>query len=319
MTAIPLLNFVKTGGSIMVFQKEDVSFKSEGLYCKGWLYTPDQSQSKEKRSPAIVMAHGFGAVKEMYLSNFAEKFATAGFVVLVFDYRFIGESEGEPRQHVIPIEQQKDYRNAITWISQHPNVDKERIGIWGSSYSGGHVLHLAAVDRRVKAVVSQAPLVNGYKNAQRLMRPDVMKNFIHTLNNYRESRYKGGEVQYLPIVAPEGEASALPTPDSFEWFTTGGETVAPNWRNEVTLETMEAFLEYSPASFIELISPTPLLMIMAEEDVLTPTDMAIEAFQNALEPKKLILIAGGHFGAYNEPGLSYSLPPALRWFKEHLK
>ena len=69
----------------------------------------------------------------------------------------------------------------------------------------------------------------------------------------------------MPVVAPEGEPSALPTPESYEWFTQLGETVAPNWRNEVSLESMEAFLEYDPAGSIHLISPTPLLMVVAEK------------------------------------------------------
>jgi fermentation-respiration switch protein FrsA (DUF1100 family) len=300
----------------MAHTRENVTFSSEGLNCKGWMYAPENKEGQKK--PAIVMAHGFSAVKEMYLPNFAERFADAGFVVLVFDYRFIGEGEGEPRQHVIPEEQHKDYKNAITWISQHPEVDEERIGIWGSSYSGGHVLHLAATDRRVKAVVAQVPLVNGWKNAQRLMRPDIMNNFIKDLNEYRKSRYNGGEVQHVAVVAPEGEPSALPTPDSYEWFITGGDTIAPNWKNEVTLETMEAFLGYNPAGLIDIISPTPLLMIVADNDELTPTDLAIEAFQKAREPKELVIIPGGHFGAYMEPGLSHSAPPAVTWFKKHL-
>ena len=301
----------------MAHTRENVVFKSEGLNCKGWLYLPQGEKGQKK--PAIVMAHGFSAVKEMYLSNFAEKFADAGFVVLVFDYRYTGEGEGEPRQHVIPTEQHKDYKNAITWISQHDEVDEERIGIWGSSYSGGHVLHVAATDSRVKAVVAQVPLVNGWKNAQRLMRPDVMNNFIKDLNEYRKLRYNGGEVQYVAVVAPEGQPSALPTPDSFEWFTKTGETIAPNWENKVTLETMEAFLEYNPAGLIDIISPTPLLMVVAENDELTPTDLAIEAYQKAKEPKELVIIPGGHFEAYYEPGLSYSSPPAVEWFKKHLK
>ncbi|WP_042462168.1 alpha/beta hydrolase [Neobacillus dielmonensis] len=300
----------------MAHIRSDVTFKSEGLNCKGWLYLPEGETGQKK--PAIVMAHGFSAVKEMHLPNFAERFADAGFVVLVFDYRFTGEGEGEPRQHVIPEEQHKDYRNAITWISQHPEVDEERIGIWGSSYSGGHVLHLAAVDRRVKAVVAQVPLVHGFKNAQRLMRPDVLNNFIKDLNEYRRARYNGGEVQHVAVVAPEGQPSALPTPDSYEWFISTGGTIAPNWRNEVTLETMEAFLAYNPAGLIELISPTPLLMVVAENDELTPTDLAVEAFQRAREPKQLKIIPGGHFDAYTNPGLSHSAPAALNWFKKHL-
>lgn len=300
----------------MSYSQESITFESEGLNCKGWLYIPD-GEDKTKM-PAIVMAHGFSAVKEMHLKNFAEKFSENGFIVLVFDYRFIGESEGEPRQHVIPAEQHKDYKNAISWISSHEKVDENRIGIWGSSYSGGHVLHIGAVDPRVKAVVSQAPLANGWKNAQRLMRADIFQGFIQSLSDYRLARYNGGEIQHVPVVAPEGEASALPTPDSLEWFTKTGETIAPTWKNEVTLETMEAFLEYNPSSAIELISPTPLLMVVADNDTLTPTDLAIEAFEKAREPKKLVIIPGGHFDAYTEPGLSHSLPPQLDWFKEHL-
>ncbi len=114
--------------------RQDVTFPSEGLNCAGWLYLPDDLEGDEKR-PAIVMAHGFSAVNENYLANFAEKFEEAGFVVLVFDYRFFGDSEGEPRGHLIPAEQHKDYKNAITWISQRSEVDPDRIGIWGSSYS----------------------------------------------------------------------------------------------------------------------------------------------------------------------------------------
>ncbi|MDQ3303851.1 MAG: acetylxylan esterase, partial [Actinomycetota bacterium] len=115
--------------------RENVTFTSEGMSCAGWLYVPDELDGR--RSPAVVMAHGFSAVKEMYLANFAEKFVEAGLVVLVFDYRYFGDSEGEPRGRLIPSEQREDYRNAISWISQRPEVDPERIGVWGSSYSGG--------------------------------------------------------------------------------------------------------------------------------------------------------------------------------------
>lgn len=100
------------------------------------MYLPDSLEDGEKR-PAIIMAHGFSAVKQNYLANFAEKLEGAGFVALVFDYRFFGDSEGEPRGYLMPAEQHKDYRNAITWTSQRPEVEPERIGIRGSSYSGG--------------------------------------------------------------------------------------------------------------------------------------------------------------------------------------
>lgn len=297
--------------------KQDVTFPSKGLNCAGWLYVPDDLGSGEQR-PAIVMAHGFSALKEMHLANFAEKFEEAGFVVLVFDYRFFGDSEGEPRGHLIPAEQHEDYKNAISWVSQRSEVDPDRIGIWGSSYSGAHVLHLAAFDRRIKCAVAQALLVDGWANAQRLMRPDVFAGFLRMLAEDRARRYAGEESLRIPVVAPEGEPSALPTPDSYEWFMETGNTIAPNWRNEVSLESMEAFLEYNPAANIHRISPTPLLMIVAGNDTLTPTDLAIAAYERALEPKALVVTSGPHFSAYTEPGLSETAPPAVDWFERHL-
>lgn len=297
--------------------RHNVTFISHGLNCAGWLYVPADLRSGERR-PAIVMAHGFSAVKEMYLDAFAERFAAAGFVTMVFDYRYQGASEGEPRGQIIPAEQHEDYRNAITWVSLRPEVDASRIGVWGSSYSGAHVLHLAAFDKRIKAAVAQVPLVNGRQNAQRLLRPDVFAQFVETLAQDRVQRYTQGAVNYIPVVAPEGEPCALPTPDSYEWFTKTAEARAPNWRNQVSLESMEKFLEYNPAANIHLIAPTPLLIVAADHDTLTPTDLALEAYQRALEPKALALVKGPHFGAYTEPGFSQSAPAAVEWFKKHL-
>jgi len=299
--------------------RHDVTFLSQGMKCAGWLYVPDELRSGEQR-PAIVMAHGFSAVKEMHLSNFAEKFVAAGFVTLVFDYRYQGASEGnEQHGRIIPSEQQEDYRNALSWMALRPEVDAGRLGIWGSSYSGAHVLHLAAFDKRVKAAVAQVPLVNGWANAQRLMRADVFAGFVQTVLQDRQQRYSSGEVTCVPVVAPEGQPSALPTPDSYAWFTTTGRTIAPNWRNEVSLESLEKFLEYNPAATIHLISPTPLLMIAAGKDTLTPTDLAVAAYERALEPKSLVITSGAHFDAYTEPGLSETAIPAVEWFKRHLR
>lgn len=297
--------------------KQDVTFSSEGLNLSGWLYVPDDLESGDKR-PAVVMAHGFSAVKEMYLENFAEKFVEAGLVALVFDYRFFGDSEGEPRGKLFPSEQHEDYRNAISWVSKREEVDPDRIGVWGSSYSGAHVLHLAAFDRRIKCAVSQVPLVDGWANAQSLMRPDVFASFHDMLAQDRTSRYEGTESVQIPIVAPEGEPCALPTPESYEWFIRTGENIAPNWRNEVSLESMEKFLEYNPAANIHRISPTPLLMIVAGGDTLTPTDLAIAAYERALQPKSLVVTGGAHFDAYTEPGLSETAIPAVQWFERHL-
>src|SRR5258708_11872576 len=148
--------------------RKDIEFKTEdGVTLRGWHYLPNGRQGKV---PTIVMAHGFSAVKEMYLDQFAEAFAAAGLSSVVFDNRNFGASDGEPRQEIDPWRQVRDYRDAITYAETLAETDSDRIGIWGSSYSGGHVLVVGAIDRRVKCVVSQVPLASGHNNARRLGR-----------------------------------------------------------------------------------------------------------------------------------------------------
>src|ERR1700733_1233723 len=141
--------------------RRDVEFDAEGVTLRGWFYPADGAQ---RAAGTVVMAHGFSAVKEMYLDAFAEVFAAAGLNALVFDNRNFGASDGEPRQEIDPWAQVRDYRHAITFASTLPQTDANRIGIWGSSYSGGHVLVVGAIDRRVKAAVSQVPLISGHDN-----------------------------------------------------------------------------------------------------------------------------------------------------------
>src|SRR5260370_33622411 len=149
----------------MTIEKRDVTFKSADNLCVGWFFLPQRGKA-DKRLPAIAMAHGVGEVKEMYIDFFASRFAEAGVAALLFDYRFFGGSGGEPRQRVFPRDQMEDYRSALTWLSLRPEVDADRLGVWGTSFSGGHVIQGAAHDPRVKAGVSQT----GANDLDRIMR-----------------------------------------------------------------------------------------------------------------------------------------------------
>lgn len=156
--------------------REDISFQtSDNVTLRGWFYKPSESNGP---LPCLVMAHGFSALKEMDLNTFAEHFVThLPITCLVYDNRGFGDSdtkEGQPRQEIIPAQQTSDYSDAITYAQSRSDVNKDKIGIWGSSYSGGHVLWVGAVDRRVKAVLSQAPMVDGWANFHRLIRPDFV-------------------------------------------------------------------------------------------------------------------------------------------------
>lgn len=296
--------------------RTDVEFRTEdALMLRGWHYRPDRGGGPW---PTIVMAHGFSAVKEMYLDRFAEAFAAAGLAALVFDNRNFGASEGEPRQEIDPWQQIKDYRDAITYALTLPETDGARIGVWGSSYSGAHVLVVGAIDCRVRCIASQVPLISGHRNARRLIRSDVIAAVEGMCAEDRLKRYRGEPPATLPVVSedPAGPA-ALPTPDSWRWFTETGRSRAPAWRNVVTLRSVELFMGYEPGAYIELISPKPLLLVVALGDHLTVADEALAAYERARQPKKLVTLKGGHFDAY-VADFDAASGAARDWFVEHL-
>jgi len=295
--------------------RQDIEFAAEdGVTLRGWLYVPDDATGSV---PGIVMCHGFSAVKEMYLDRFGQLFADSGMAALVYDNRNLGASDGEPRQEIDPWQQVRDYRDAISFARGLPEIDGDRIGVWGSSYSGAHVLVVGAIDRRVKCVACQVPLISGHVNARRLVRADLIAPTREMFDADREARYRGEPPAMIPVVAPEGEPCALPTPDSYEWFTTSGAERAPSWVNECTLRSIEMFWEYEPGAYLAHVSPTPLLMVVAAGDHLTVSDLAIDAFERAREPKKLEILPGGHFDAYIAD-FERSSSVSRDWFLEHL-
>ena len=294
------------------------SFDSKGLKCSVTFYTPDRAASGQ-RCPAIVMAHGIGLTKEMGLPQFAERFAQAGFVVTLFDYRYIGASEGEPRGQMLPTEQHEDYRNAITWTQLQREVDPNRIGVWGFSYSGGHVLHLAAFDRRVKAVVAQMPTVNLFLNSRRLTSPLDLDELTTLLSQERIKRYQTGEVSYFPLVAPPGQPSFLPTPDAYTWVESAKSASEGRWENRITFESIEHCLYYEPVPHLEAIFPTPLCLIAGEKDFLAPPDLTAEFYAGAMEPKSFTILKGGHFDGFQGKGFEIASTTAVKWFEKYLK
>jgi hypothetical protein len=180
------------------------------------------------------------------------------------------------------------------------------------------VLVLGAIDRRIRCVAAQVPLISGYRNARRLIRADMIAPVQGMLEDDRAKRY-GGEAPAMIAVVSDDPAipCALPTPDSHAWFTATHQLRAPSWRNEVTLRSIEMFLEYEPGAYVEYVSPTPLLMVVAAKDHLTVADEALAAYERALEPKKLCLLPGGHFEAYVE-AFDAASSAARDWFVGHL-
>ncbi len=297
--------------------RRDIEFQADGTTLRGWFYEPDAGDGPH---PLVVMAHGFSATKEMYLDDFAEVFAAGGLNVLVYDNRNLGESDGEPRGEIDPWQQIEDYRSAITFGSQLDGVDADRVGIWGSSYSGAHVLVVAAIDRRVKCVSSQVPLISGNDNARRLVRSDHLAGLRAAFDADRVAQYNGAEPAMIPVtwVDDPAEPCALPTADTHDFFLGPIQERAKTWENLTTLRSIEMFLSYEPGVYLPLISPTPLLMTVAEQDHLTVVDLALAGYEQAREPKKLTILPGHHFEAYTGENFTKSSGVQLDWFQTHL-
>lgn len=297
--------------------RTDVTFASGTDTCHGWLYLPPNRSGA--RTAAVAMAHGLSGVKEMDLPVFAERFCAAGLAVLVFDYRHFGASTGLPRGQLFPALQLEDYRNAVSFLQEQPSVDPQRIGVWGTSFSGGHVLHLGAFDRRVKAVVSQVPTISAFANAQRIHHPEALAAAMERISEDRRQRFRSGGVTTVPVVAPPGMPCLLPGRLEYERLMEQAPS-APGWQNAVTTESFEKILEYAPAAGIRYISPTPLLMIIAGRDTLTPADLAFDAFSQAVEPKKVVWLQCTHHEVYHRAdALETALTEATNWFTTHLE
>jgi uncharacterized protein len=299
--------------------RTDIEFKtSDGVTLRGWHFTPEG----EGPFATIIITAGYSMVKEMGFEWVAEQFVAAGLAALVYDHRNLGASEGTPRFEIDPIEQIRDTRDAITFLETLPATDKDRIGLWGTSYSGGHALVVSATDRRIKCVTSQVPMVSGHKNVRtaisQLNLPHIRKGF----DEDRRARARGEAPAMIPIVAEDLTQRCLfPTPDSWAYF---GPYVQDQektvWRNECTLRSVEYYTDYEPGIFAPYISPTPLLMIVALDDVMAPPELALAVYETALHPKKLHTLKNGHYDPYgpNGPDLVEATNVARDWFVEHL-
>jgi uncharacterized protein len=299
--------------------REDIEFTAHGATLRGWFYPAEGAGGP---SPCVVVQHGFSGVKEMWLDRIAEVFQSAGLAALVYDHPGFGASDaldGTPRLEVDPWQQVRCIQDAITYAQSRPEVDDDRIGLWGSSYGGGHALVVAATDRRVKAVVSQVPFVSGSQHFKEMVRIDHWAGLDAAFAGERQARLAGAEATMLPVVATDPTAgAALPTPDAYEWCVGTADERAPSWENKISLLSMEYLRAYEPGAWVSLIAPTPLLMVVAPLDRLANGQLASAAFERALEPKKLALIPGGHFDPYAGPSFEPASQAARDWFTEHL-
>src|SRR5271168_461121 len=250
-------------------QRQDVEFVVEGgVVLRGWLFVPDGLGPH----PAITMAHGFAGVKEHGLERFARVFAEAGFVVLVHDHRGFGASDGSPRYDIDPWVQIADWRRAISFLESQPFVDPDRIGLWGSSYAGGHAIVLGAADRRLQAVVAQVPTISGYQQSLRRVAPDQQAALEASFIDDDRRLFRGEPPATQAVVSSDpATPAAYHSPEAVTFYNQPVPE-GVHWVNQVTVRSSRAARMYEPGHWVSRVSPTPLLMIIGLNDTITLTD-----------------------------------------------
>lgn len=292
---------------------ESVTFYSEGVKVVGDWYGAEGAASAARR-PVVVLCHGFTGVKGMVLPAVGARLAQAGYHALAFDYRFFGESGGEPRGRIIPLEQVRDIRAAITYVQTRPEVDPDRVALWGTSFGGANVVYTTAHDARVKCVVANIGVMRGARWLRSLRGPEPWYQLLDRIEADRRQRVLTGEISEVnPFEIMPVDSQTVP-------FIREHWADVPNLPRRITFETAEAVMEYDPQGVIDRISPRPLLMLAVERDQIVPNEETIAAFVDAKEPKKLAWLPRhlGHWGAYVGEGFELVMAETLAWYRQWL-
>ena len=271
---------------------EEISFQSENENCSARLYKPPKTR---KPWPVILMAHGFGAEKTFALPRFAELFANRGYAVFLFDYRGFGGSEGEPRNFVSAKRHLEDWQNALNFVQARPDLDQNRIGLWGTSFSGGHVLVTAARNPQVKTVLAQVPFVDGISSALKLGLWFIIKATLHGLIDIITSPFRKTPYQ-IPIVAPRGEFGVMSTPECYPGYMAMVDKES-KWQNRCPARILLTAPFYRPTREVQNIE-CPVFLVSGAQDSLIDF-RAVRKAAKKIRGAMLAEYEWGHFEVYS--------------------
>ena len=288
-----------------------VSFYSEGTRLSGDLFVPDELRAGERRA-GVVLCHGYTGVRNLYLPDTAAALVDVGYVVLTFDYKGWGDSDG-PKSRLSPYGRVIDAQAAVTFLGAQPMVDADRIGLYGTSYGGATVVWTAAVDPRVKTIVSVVGIGDGRRWMRSVRRPDEFADLLQRSEADRIRRVMTGASEFA-----DRNAVLLPDRQSAE-LAAAARRGNPGAVGEIPLEYIDDTLSFHPEWIVDKIAPRPVLFITSDDDRLVPPDESQSLFAKAGEPKKLIVLKGwGHYEVYTGEAFRQVIEPTVAWFQEHL-
>ena len=292
------------------FSRSRIDFDSRGERCAADLYLP----AGKSQPPVVVMAHGFGALRSFRLAAYAEHFAATGLAVLAFDYRTFGDSAGEPRQLVDPWRHLQDWRAAVTFARTLPSVDSSRLALWGSSYSGGHAIVLAAGEPGITAIVVQVPYVDSVTTMAKLGPIYMLRALPHGLADGVRGLL-GLSPHYVKLVARPEEFGVMNTPESWP----GMMALVPegaNWENKCCGRILLTFPLYRPIASASRVKCPALIMLVEQDSLIAPR--AVERAARAMEKAELVRYPGGHFDIYQGETFEDAVARQSAFLRRHL-
>ncbi len=288
-----------------------VSFYSEGVRLAGDLFPPADLRPGERRA-GVVLCHGYTGVRSIYLPDNAAVLAAAGYVVLTFDYKGWGDSDG-PKSRLAPYSRVADVQAALTFLGAQPEVDGDRLGLYGTSYGGATVVWVAAVDPRVKCTVAVVGIGHGARWMRSVRRPDEYQDLLARAAADRVKRALTGtsdQVDRNEILLPDRQSAELGA---------AARRNNPAAVTEIPLEFVDDTLGFNPEWVVDRIAPRPLLLITADDDRLVPPQESEALYGRAGEPKKLVVLRGfGHYQVYAKPAFDEVMRETTDWYRHHL-
>lgn len=263
------------------------------------------------------MAHGIAGTRDSGLLPFAEAFAEAGLDVLLFDYRCFGDSTGEPRQLALPLRHREDYRAAVEFARDLNGVDPDRVVLWGTSWSGGHVVYVAADDPGIAAIVCQTPDMDGARTVRQIARDSDWGQFARaTWAGIRDAlgAARGRPPRMMPVVASPGQIAALGSPDAEEGYHA---IAGPTWRNEIPARCALVESANRPIARIEQVA-CPILIQIADRDAIAPPAGARAAAWHAKGRVEVREYPCGHFDIYLDGWRERATADQLHFLRRHL-
>jgi uncharacterized protein len=295
------------------FGRRTVDFRSGDSYCRAWLYLPNTVS--EAPAPVVVMGHGLGATRELGLAPYAERFAAAGLAVLVFTYRHLGDSGGEPRQVLSMAKQLADWDAALEYAAGLPEVDGSRVAVWGSSLGGGHAIAVAARHPELRAAVSQCPFTDGLASAGSLGVRESLTLFGFVARDLLAA-VLGKEPVCVPVAAAPGRPGLMTAPDALP----GMHALLPDgyeWANRAAARSVVSLIRYRPGRSAKRIVAPILICISATDSVAPPK--VTERYARQAPHGDVRLYAAGHFDFYLGDAFAQLVTEQMEFLVSHLQ